>query len=105
MAFIHLAHLLASEHSSMEFEHHEDLFNPKDFINDFPHLFLLCSYVVVGRIFKSITKALGVARMLVLAKPFGGIQQIIVSKVFYRLTNKTFFLQFCDAFYVHLSPH
>lgn len=89
----------------MEFEHHQNLFDPKDLINDFPHLFLVCSYVVAGCIFKSITKALGVARMLALVKPFGGIQQIVVGKVFYWLMNKTFFLQFFDAFFVHLSPH
>jgi hypothetical protein len=45
----------------MVFEHLQDLFDLKDSIIDFPHLFLVCSYVVVGRIFESITKALGVA--------------------------------------------
>jgi hypothetical protein len=65
----------------------------------------MCSYVVAGHIFKSITKALGVVRMLALAKPLGGIQQIVLGEVFYQLMNKTFFFQFCDAFFVHLSPH
>ncbi len=59
-----MAHLSASEHSSMVFEHLQDLFDLKDLIIDFPHLFLVCFYVVIGRIFKSITKALGVVRML-----------------------------------------
>ncbi len=77
MAFIHLAHLLANEHLGMVFKHLQDLFDPKDLSNNFPHLFLVCSYVVVGRIFESIIKALGVARMLTLAKPSSGIQPIV----------------------------
>lgn len=77
VAFIHLAHLLVNEHSGMVFKHLQDLFDPKDLSSDFPHLFLVCSYVIVGHIFKNITNALGVARMLTLAKPFGGIQPIM----------------------------
>ncbi len=48
VAFIHLAHLLANEHLDMVFKHLQDLFDPKDLINDFPHLFMVCSYVVQG---------------------------------------------------------
>jgi hypothetical protein len=67
----------------MVFEHLQDLFDLKDLINDFSHLFLVCSYVVTGRIFESVIKALGVARMLALAKPYGGIQPIVVGEVLY----------------------
>jgi len=67
----------------MVFERLRDLFDLKDLINNFPHLFLVCSYVVTGRIFESITKALGVTRMLTLAKPYGGIQPIVVGEVIY----------------------
>ncbi len=77
MAFIHLAHLLTNEHLGMVFKHLQDLFDPKDLTSDFPHLFLVCFYVIVVRIFKSITKALGVAKMLTLTKPYGGIQPIM----------------------------
>jgi hypothetical protein len=58
-----LAHLLANEHSNMVFEHLQDLFDLKDLINDFSHLFLVCFYVVTWRIFENIIKAFGVARM------------------------------------------
>jgi hypothetical protein len=83
VTFIHLTHLLANERFGMVFECFQDLIDPKDLTNNFSHLFLVCSYVVVGRIFKSITKAFGVIRMLVLAKPSCGIQPIVVGKVFY----------------------
>ncbi len=47
----------------MVFEHLQDLFDLKDLINDFSHLFLVCFYVVTWRIFENIIKAFGVARM------------------------------------------
>ncbi len=92
VTFIHLVHLLANKHSCMVFKHLQDLFDPMDLTNDFPHLFLVCSYVVARCIFKSITKALGAVRMLILGKPFGGIQPIIVGQKNYQLVNNFVFL-------------
>ncbi len=43
----------------------------------------MCCYVVARHIFGSIVRALGVARLLVLAKLFGGIWSIVVSEVIY----------------------
>jgi hypothetical protein len=40
----------------------------------------------------SITKALGVVKLLALAKPFGGIRPITIGEVLYQLMNRTFFL-------------
>jgi hypothetical protein len=65
----------------------------------------MCFYVVIGHIPESMTKALGVTMLLILAKPFTSIQPIVVGEVFYRLVNKTFYFQFHDAFAIHLSPH
>ncbi len=63
---------------------------------------MVCSYVIVRCIFKSITEALGTTRLLALTKPSSGIQPIVVGEVFYRLVNKFFFFQFHDAFSIHL---
>lgn len=65
----------------------------------------MCSYVGTRCILGSIVKALGVARLLTLAKPSGGIRPIVVGEVFYWLVSRTFCFQFHGAFVVHLSPH
>jgi hypothetical protein len=41
----------------------------------------MCSYVVARNILGSIVNALSVAMLLDLAKPFGGIQPIIIGKI------------------------
>jgi hypothetical protein len=48
-------------------------FDPKTLANDFLQLFKVCFYVVVGHIPRSIALVLSIARLLVLAKPFGSI--------------------------------
>ncbi len=65
----------------------------------------MCSYVVTRYIPKSIAKALDVVNLIALAKFFGGIRPITISKVFYWLVSKTFCLQFHNAFVIHLSSH
>jgi len=89
----------------MVFEHLRDLFDPKDSINNFSQLFPMCYYVVIGHIPRSITKALGATRLLILAKPSTSIQPIAIGEVFYWLVNRTFYFKFRDAFATHLSPH
>jgi hypothetical protein len=42
---------------------------------------LVCCYVVARHILGSIVRAFGVARLLVLAKLFGGIRSIVVCEV------------------------
>jgi hypothetical protein len=65
----------------------------------------MCFYVVIGHILGSITKAFGVTRLLILARPSTSIQPIVIGEVFYQLVNKTFYFQFRDAFATRLSPH
>jgi hypothetical protein len=49
--------------------------------------------------------AFGAKRLLMLAKHIGDIWPIIISEVICWSMNKTFCLQFHDAFLAHLSPH
>jgi hypothetical protein len=83
LTFIHSTHLSARGPSSMVFEHLRDIFDPEDSTNKFSQLFLMCIYVTIGHIFKSIAKALGVNRLLILAKPSNGIRQIAIGEVLY----------------------
>jgi len=76
----------------MVFKHFQDLFNLEDLINNISQLFMVCCYVIVRRISKSIAKALGATKLLTLAKPSSGIQPIAIGKVFYQLVNRTFCL-------------
>jgi hypothetical protein len=89
----------------MVFEHLQDLFDLEDSTNNFLKLFLMYSYVVIGRIPKNITKALGVVKLLALVKPCGGIWPIAIDETFYQMVNRTFCHQFHDAFSIHLFPH
>jgi hypothetical protein len=73
LAFIHLVHISVGGPSCMVFEHLQNLFDLKDFANDFSQLFYFCFYVVARCIFGSITWAFGAVRLLILAKPFGDI--------------------------------
>jgi hypothetical protein len=82
-AFIHLAHLLVHGPLGMVFEHFRDLFDPKNLVNYFSQLLLMCSYVVVRHIPESITRTFGVARLLVLASLSSGIQLIAIGKIPY----------------------
>jgi hypothetical protein len=81
--FIHSTQLSASGPLGMVFEHLWDLFDPKDSTSGFSQLILVCFYVDVRHILGSIAKALSAMRLLTLAKPFGGIQPIVVGKVLY----------------------
>jgi hypothetical protein len=67
----------------MVFKHFQNLFDLKYSINDFFHLFLVCSYVVTKWIFESITRVFISTRLLILAKAFSGIGLIIVGEVIY----------------------
>jgi hypothetical protein len=103
-AFIHSAHLSVDEPLGMVFEHLWDLFDTKDLTNGFSQLFVVYSYVIVGHIFGSVIKAFNVARLLLLVKPFGGIQPIVICEILYRLMNKTLCFQFHYAFLAQCSP-
>jgi hypothetical protein len=52
-----------------------------------------------------IVRIFGATRLLALAKPFGGIQLIVVGEVLYRSVNKVLFLHFHDTFFIHLLFH
>jgi hypothetical protein len=67
----------------MVFKHLKDLFDPKDLVNYFSQLFLMCYYVVVRYIPKNITRTFGVARLLTLASPSSAIQPIAICNVLY----------------------
>jgi hypothetical protein len=84
----------------MIFEHLQDLFDPKDSTNTFPQLFQMCSHVVMSHIPMPIVWVLSATKLLALAKPFEGIQLIVVGEVLYRLVSRALFLQFsCHIFY------
>jgi len=89
----------------MIFEHLQDLFDPKDSSNAFPQPFQMCSHVVMSHIPMPIVRVFGATRLLALAKPFGGIQLIVVGEVLYQLVSRFLFLQFHDTFFVHLLLH
>jgi hypothetical protein len=42
---------------------------------------------------------------LALAKTLKGVPLIVMGKAFYCLVNRALYLQFHDAFSLHLSPH
>ncbi len=67
----------------MVFKHLRDIFDPKDSTNKFSQLFLVCIYVTIRHILKSIAKALGANRLLILAKPSNGIRPIAIGEVLY----------------------
>jgi uncharacterized protein (DUF486 family) len=73
LTFIYVAHLLVGGPSNMVFKHLWDVFDLKDSTNDFSliifSLFLCCYRAYPWKY----SKALGAVRLLVLAKPFGGI--------------------------------
>jgi hypothetical protein len=89
----------------MVFEHLQDLFDFEDSANAFPQLFQVCSHVVMSHIPMPIVQVFCATKLLVLAKPFGGIQLIVVGEVLYWLVNRALFLQFHDAFFIHLLFH
>jgi hypothetical protein len=89
LAFIHLTHLLVEGLLNMVFEHLQDLFDLKDSASNFFQLFLMCFYVATSCILENIIMAFGVAKLLILAKPFGGIRPITVGEFFYQLVSRT----------------
>jgi hypothetical protein len=68
------------------------LIDLEDSTSNFFQLFLVCFYVVIRHISKNIM--FGVVKLLALAKPFNGIQLMLVIEVFYWLVNITFFSNF-----------
>ncbi len=52
-----------------------------------------------------IVQVLSATKLLALAKPFGGIQLIVMGEVLYWLVSRTLFLQFHDTFFIHLLLH
>lgn len=65
----------------MVLDHLQDLFDPKDLFNSFSQLFMVCSYVAIRHIPKSIARALGVAKLITLAKSFSGIWPIAINDI------------------------
>jgi hypothetical protein len=52
--FIHMLHLSPIGPSSMLFKHLQNSFNPKDLINEFSELFLVCIYINVSHVLRNI---------------------------------------------------
>jgi hypothetical protein len=67
----------------MVFEHFRDLFDPKDLVNCFSQLLLMCSFLVIRHIPESKMRTFGATRLLALASPSRGIQLIAIRKVPY----------------------
>jgi len=62
-------------------KHLQDLFDPEDSTNTFPQLFQVYSHVAMNHIRMPIVRVLGATNFLALAKPFWGIQLIVVGEV------------------------
>jgi hypothetical protein len=42
---------------------------------------------------------------LAMTKPLGGVRPIVMGEALYRFTNCVLYIQFCEAFVTHFSPH
>lgn len=73
----------------MVFEHHRNIFDLEDLANIFSQIFMVCTYVAIRHILNSITRALSASRLLILAKPFSGIQPIAVGPHSLLMVNRT----------------
>lgn len=100
-----MPHLSTREHSSIVFEHLWDVFNLKEFANNFIHLHQLNSHVAMDHFLGSIVHILGATKLLTLAKPSGGIKPIAMGKVFYQLVNGALCLQLQYVFSYNLLSH
>jgi hypothetical protein len=65
----------------------------------------LNSHAVVGYIAQSMGHIIGVAKIMTLAKPSGGIQPLAMGEAFYQLGHMALYLYFCYMFFSHLSLH
>jgi hypothetical protein len=83
LRFIHSIHLLVNDPLGKVFKHLQNLFDPKDLINNLSQLFQICSYVVSRHIAKSIAKAFNVMKLLAFVKISNGIRSIAISEVLY----------------------
>jgi hypothetical protein len=87
-----MSNFLASGISSMVFEHLQDFFDFKNWMNGFIQFHQLCSHVSVDHILGSVVWVLGASRFLALAKPSSNIHSIVVGEAFYWLMSRAFML-------------
>jgi hypothetical protein len=71
----------------MVLEHIQDLFDPKDLVNGFSQLFMVCFHVAIRHTPESIARAFDAVRLITFAKPFGGIWPITISEVLLDLVG------------------
>jgi hypothetical protein len=71
----------------MVFKHFQNCFHLKSFVNGFLQLFQLCFHIAQGHIPCQIAHILGVACVLAIIKPLGGVLPIIVREVLYQFTS------------------
>jgi hypothetical protein len=64
----------------MVFEHLWDYFHLEDLMNGLPQLFQLCFHIAQGHIPPQIARILGVARLLAMTKPLGGVRPIVMGE-------------------------
>jgi len=100
-----MPHLSISGPSGMGFEHFRDCFHPKYSISGFPHFFQFFSHIIKCHISLRIAHVFGMAHLLAMTKPLGGVHRIAVGETLYQFTSHTLCLQFCDAFTTHFSSH
>jgi hypothetical protein len=78
-----MLHLLTNGPFGMVFEHLRDCFHLEDSTSEFPQLFQLCFHIAQGHIPPQIAWVLGLARLLAMTKPLGGINLIAMGETLY----------------------
>jgi len=78
-----MPHLLPTSHSGMVFEHFWDYFHSENLVSGFPQLFQLCFHIAQGHIPPQIACILGMAHLLAMTMPLGGIRPITMRETLY----------------------
>ena len=90
--------LSAGGPSGWRFEHLKELCDPNDASGLFPTLFAICSLFASGQAVPWVCKALGMSRLLAMAKPeTGGIRPIAIGEILTRLIGRVIVVQLRDT--------
>jgi hypothetical protein len=104
LTFQCMSHLSTSAPFGIIFEHLVNYFHPEDFASGFPQLFQLCFHIAQGHIPPQIACVFGVAHLLTMAKPSGGICSIAVGK-HYIDSQAVFYVFNYVKLLQHTFPH
>jgi hypothetical protein len=87
LTFQRMLHLSIGGLSRIVFEHLRDCFHPEDLASGFIKLFQLCFHIAQGRIPPQIAHVFGVAHLLTMTKPLGGVCPIAMGETLYQFTS------------------